>query len=130
MRALKPDDCVELVAVHRDGTVERWEDDVATRVWAACDWSWLDESEKPTVTRPLRMVSWTPCGRYFDGDDVSPQGIEDDEGQVEPFRKMVPDECVLRRGIGVGPGRGLPLLHGAEGFYRVVVEFVPKGEKR
>ncbi len=118
--------CISAEFVLDDGTVMRWEDDDADEIFH-------DEANDPMLleraTHPLRFVSWTPCGRYFDGDDVSPQGIEDDEGQVEPFRKMVPSECVLRRGIGMGPGRGVPLLHGAEGFYRVVVEFVPKGEK-
>lgn len=120
--------CVSAEFVLEDGRVMRWEDDEADDVFH-------DEANDPMLleraTHPLRFVSWTPCGRYFDGDDVNPQGIEDDEGQVEPFRKMVPSECVLRRSIGLGPGRGVPLLRGAEGYYRVVVEFVPKeGEKR
>lgn len=137
MSAPKPDDCVELVAVHRDGTVELWEGENIFPCSGPGGRIVVAETTKmgclpidPTTTRPLRRVFCVPCGRYFDGDDVSPQGIDDDEGQVQPFRKMVPDECVLRRGAGVGPARGLPLLRGAEGSYRVVVEFVPKGEKR
>lgn len=118
--------CVSVEFVLEDGTVMRWTDDEADEMFN-------DEANDPMLleraTHPLRMVS-SIYGHYFDGDDVSPQGIEDDEGQVEPFRKMVPTECVLRRGIGVGPGRGLPLLQGAEGSYRVVVEFVPKGGAR
>lgn len=114
--------CVSAEFVLEDGRVMRWEDDEADDVFH-------DEANDPMLleraTHPLRFVSWTPCGRYFDGDDVHPQGIEDDEGQVEPFRKMVPAECVFTR------DHGIPLLRGAEGHYRVVVEFVPKeGGKR
>ena len=43
---------VEIVVRRDDGTVERWEGPVANRVWSALDFSWLDPSEKPIVTKP------------------------------------------------------------------------------
>ncbi len=120
MSAPKPNDCVELVAVHRDGTVDRWEGDVATRVWAACDWSWLDENEKPTVTRPLRKVT-TLCGCHYDA-GLDGEGIADRDVVLTYHlgRQILPPEA-----LGETDGANGPLCD-----YRIEVEAVLAKEEQ
>jgi hypothetical protein len=106
--------CVEFRAVFSDGTVERWEGDVATRVWAACDWSWLDKGEKPTVTRPHRKVT-VLCGCHYDA-ALDGEGIADRDVVLTYHlgRQILPPEA-----LGETDGANGPLFD-----YRIEVEAV------
>jgi hypothetical protein len=75
--------CVELTAVFNDGTVERWEGVKAGCVWSACDWSWLDKTEKPTITHPLRKVTT--------GTSVVKRYVECDEGERDDVYFLASD---------------------------------------
>ena len=123
--------CVELTAVFNDGTVERWDGDKATRVWSGCDWSWLDQGEKPTVTHPLRRITT--------GASVVGRSIECDEGERDDVYFMdssgYPIEFVGHVPAGIIPVKPSGRLNhdwfGTSGpwCWRVVVEVVPVEDK-
>lgn len=98
---MKPNDAVEIQVVLKDGTVMRWTGKIAARVWAALDWSWLDEVEKPTVSNPLRKVTEI-VGDYDLGcrDDGSEDGLVSQSADYFVLdRVFVPDKVANVPGV-------------------------------
>lgn len=123
--------CVEFQAVFDDGTVERWEGVKATRVWSACDWSWLDKAEEPTITRPLRRITTgvSEISRSVECDEGERDDVYfvDSDGYPIEFAEHVPASI-----IPVKPdGRLNQDWFGTSGpwCWRVVVEAIPVRSK-